>query len=95
MATYIIAEIVLKDSGWLAGYRHAVAALIEKHGGAYVLRSSDAIRIEGSRSPPDLVVVMRFPDRRTAQSFLDDPEYAPHKSARQGSTVSESILVEG
>ncbi len=93
MAVYLIAEMTWKNTDWLPAYLGVVPALVEKHGGRYVVQTGEIERLEGTRDKTDGIVVLEFPDRDAAMAFLDDPAYQEQKAARLENTVSETILV--
>lgn len=93
MSVYLIAEMVWKNTDWLADYLAVVPQLVLKHGGRYVVQTGEIERIEGSRDRTDGVVILEFPDRDAAMAFLNDPDYESPKAARLANTISETILV--
>ena len=94
MATYLIVDIEVMDPvGW-EEYKAGVPALIRKHGGEYLIRGGACEVMEGSWKP-NRVVVLRFPDRKSAEGFMNDPDYQPLKAIRQRVARTDMIVVEG
>ena len=94
MAAYLIVDVEVKDPAGYKPYLAGVPALIQKHGGEYVVRGSSLEVIEGTWQPTR-IVVLRFPDRAAAQAFIDDPEYQPLKEIRHRVARTDLVLVEG
>jgi uncharacterized protein (DUF1330 family) len=94
MPVYLLAEMKLEDRSWIEGYVPPVQALVEKHGGRYVIRAFEYEQIEGERRP-DLIVLVEFPSREAARAFYDDPEYEPHRKARMAGSRSDFYLLAG
>jgi uncharacterized protein (DUF1330 family) len=94
MAAYLIANIDVTDPAAYEEYRARVPAVIRKHGGEYVVRGGNVEIAEGSWKPSRLVV-LRFADMAAAQSFYNDPEYAPLKKLRQRASTGDIVFVEG
>jgi uncharacterized protein (DUF1330 family) len=79
VAVYMIVELEVLDPETYARYVERVPALVQKHGGRYVVRG-DAVTPLGGGWDPERIVVM---------------EYRQLAPLRESSTVSRSILVEG
>ena len=94
MSAYVIVNIDLQDAAAYEEYKSRVPALIRKHGGEYVVRGGKFTIVEGDWKPSRLVL-LRFPDMASAQSFFDDQEYLPLKVLRQRVSKSDIIAVEG
>ncbi len=93
MAAYLIADIVWHDAERYKEIEKAVPALIEKHGGKYIVRGGDPSVIEGDWSPLRLIVV-EFADREAFLAFYNDPEYEPYKTLRQSISDSKLVIVD-
>ncbi len=94
MSAYLLVNIEVHDPGTFADYVAQVPAMIEKHGGRYLVRGGESTVHEGNWQPKR-IVVLEFPDRNTAQSFLDDPEYAPIAAIRHRSATTDLVIVDG
>ncbi|HWP85001.1 MAG TPA: DUF1330 domain-containing protein [Terriglobia bacterium] len=94
MPAYLIAVTEVNDAAAYERYRAAVPALVRKHGGEYLVRGGNLEVIEGTWSPPRLVV-LRFPDRTAAEAFLRDPDYQPLKAIRHRAARTDLVLAEG
>jgi uncharacterized protein (DUF1330 family) len=94
MAAYLIVDVEVKDAKAYEPYRAGVGPVIQKHGGEYLVRGGQVEVVEGTWKP-SRVVVLRFPDRKALDGFLNDPDYAPLKAVRQRSTRSDVVAVDG
>lgn len=95
MASYLIFEIDITDPSWAPEYGEKVKPLVVKHGGKVIIRSNEAVRIEGSREIPTVVVVLEFPTREAAEAWYNDPEYKPLIGLRNTGSSAEGLLVDG
>jgi uncharacterized protein (DUF1330 family) len=93
MAAYLIVDLDVHDPSAFEQYKAAVPALISKHGGEYLVRGGALEVIEGNWQPKRLVL-LRFPDRRSAKAFLDDPDYQPLAVLRQRVAPSNMVMVD-
>jgi uncharacterized protein (DUF1330 family) len=75
-------------------YEALTPAAIAAHGGRFIVRGGESEVVEG---PPDdrRIVLIEFPDRESARTFSDSPDYAPARAARDGAAEMEILLVEG
>ncbi len=94
MTAYLIATMEVHDADAYEAYKAAVPALIEKHGGRYVVRGGAHEVVEG-KWPGGRIVVLEFPDLASASAFADDPDYAPVAEIRHRTTTSHIWIVEG
>jgi uncharacterized protein (DUF1330 family) len=94
MAAYFIVNLDIHDAGKFEEYRAKVPAVIERHGGRYIVRGGQLHSVEGDLGLKRLVV-LEFPSVEVARRFYDSPEYAPLLRLRQDAARSDIVLVEG
>lgn len=94
MTAYLFATIDVHDPEGYEAYKSAVPALIEKHGGRYIVRGGDRDDIEGNW-PIGRIVILEFPDWDSANAFAEDPAYEPVAAIRHATTTSHIWIVEG
>ncbi len=94
MTTYLIATMDVHDPDTYEGYKEKVPALIDKHGGRYIVRGGTRDDAEAGW-PEGRIVVLAFPDWAHANAFVEDPAYDPVKAIRHSSARSHIWLVEG
>lgn len=95
MKYYAVVQLKIHDHGWTADYTLAVDPLVEKHGGKFLARTNIIERIEGEGGLPDGVVLIEWPSKEAAESFYNDPAYAPHLKARLAGATGDFFLVAG
>lgn len=94
MSAYLIVNIDVKDAAAYEEYKSKVPALVQKHGGEYLVRGGEFVVLEG-RWKPDRLVLFRFPDLASVKRLFDDPEYAPLKKLRQSVSTADIVAVAG
>ena len=94
MPAYFIVNLDVQDPEKFERYRAGVPAVIEKHGGRYLVRGGELHPVEGDLGLKRLVV-LGFPSLEAARRFYNSPEYAPLLRLRQESAASDIVLVEG
>jgi len=95
MPAYAIGRLKTSDWSWLPDYRPTTAALIEKHGGRYLVSGGVLEQLEGNAAVPDALVVLEFPSLARARAWYEDPEYGPMIELRQRHCELDFLLVEG
>jgi len=91
---YVIAEIEVIDVATYEGYKSAVAPMVLRYGGRYIVRGGTTQTYDGD-APKGRVIVLEFPSMTTAQTFLNSDEYRPVAEIRQKSAKSRLFIVEG
>lgn len=79
---------------WISDYIGPANALVAKHGGQYLARTSSHEQMEGEVRDAALRIVIQWPSASAAKGFMNDPEYAPHLKARTAGSTSEHFLIE-
>jgi uncharacterized protein (DUF1330 family) len=93
MSIYVILDIKVHDPEKYLEYQRQAPAIIEQHGGRYLVRGGDIITL-GSWQP-ERIVMLEFPTAEQAQAMLLSPEYQQLKLIRDQATTSHAIAVEG
>jgi uncharacterized protein (DUF1330 family) len=91
---YIIAEIEVIDAATYEGYKSAVAPMVSRYGGHYIVRGGATQTYDGD-APKGRIILLEFPSMKMAQTFLNSDEYRPVAEIRQKSTKSRLFVVEG
>ena len=94
MAAYIIVHIEVTDPETFETYRQQVPAIIERHGGEYLVRGGAMEVLEGDWPLPR-VVVLKFPSMDQAKAWHASAEYEGPKALRQSASKGNMIVVEG
>jgi uncharacterized protein (DUF1330 family) len=91
---YIIAEISIINPGEYEAYKTAVAPMIARFGGRYLVRAGQTQAKEGA-SPAGRVVVLEFESFAAAQTFYESAEYQAVIALRTRNATSRVFIVEG
>ena len=94
MSAYVIAEIEVTDPAPYEEYRKRVPAIIQKHGGRFLVRGGAIDSKEGGWQPKRLIVV-EFPSMEKARAWYGSPEYQPLIELRQKASRGRLVIVEG
>lgn len=93
MSAYIVANYRITDPQRFAGYPDAAVPTVLAHGGEFVVADGESLPIEGA--PGHNTVVIRFPDKDSAQAWLDAPEYRAVAPLRQEASEGIIVLADG
>jgi uncharacterized protein (DUF1330 family) len=96
MAAYAVGLYNIWDASWRSTYRENIGALVAKHGGKYLVKSSDPW--EALEGPPPQITgptIIEFPSMEKARAWYNDPEYAPMIRLRESGARLDFYLVEG
>ena len=91
---YLVATLDVTDEAAYEPYRLRVPALIERHGGRYLVRGGTFEAIEGSAEFSRLVVV-EFPSVQAAKAFYADPDYQQIIAQRIDNAAGTLLIAEG
>ena len=94
MPAYMIVNLDVSDAVAYEEYKTKVPALIQKHGGKYLVRGGKLTILEGDWKPTRLVL-FEFPNTAAVQALFDDPEYQPLKALRRRVSKTDAVVVEG
>lgn len=95
MSAYMIVHAKITDRDkFISGYAPAASKLVEKFGGHYVLRAPGSTVLEGNIEEGASVVISEWPDKETALSFWNSPEYAEVKKLREGCAICHVTVIE-
>ncbi len=95
MAAYVVVHVNIQDPSWLAEYGPKAEALIQKHGGRYLVGGGAAMEVlEGNNPLPSAIILLEFPSTEQAKAWYNDPEYAPMITLRQSGSDANIVVVE-
>lgn len=95
MKYYAVAEIDVTDPSWVRAYVENVTGLVERHGGRYLARTAQVEKLEGDRTPPQIVLIIEWPSKAAAEAFYASEEYRPYLESRRNGARNELVLVAG
>jgi len=94
MTAYLIANVDVHDRDAYQDYRSRTGAIVERHGGRFIVRGGDVHHLEGEPWTKRLVII-QFPDLASAQGFYDSPEYQEIIPLRTRVSDGALLIVEG
>lgn len=95
MTYYSVLDVTPTADAWIPAYIPVATKLVAKHGGRYLARTATHETVEGSSDPVGLRVILEWPSKDAAMSFMNDPEYASHFKARTEGSASNHFLIAG
>jgi len=95
MTYYSVLDVTPTNEDWIPGYIGPTTALVVKHGGKYLARTASHEQVEGEEVSAGLRVIIEWPSKEAAESFVTDSDYAPHLEARTSGSISHHFLIEG
>jgi uncharacterized protein (DUF1330 family) len=90
----MIIETEVNDEREYAEYVERVRAVVEKHGGQYLVRGGKVTPLSGDWNP-ERIIVIRFEAMEHVQRCFGSPEYSELAPRREKSAVSRAIVVDG
>lgn len=91
---YLVATLDLHNPDAYGPYRDQVPALIERHGGRYLVRGGAVEALEG-QADFSRVVVVEFPSVEAVKAFYNDPDYQHILPLRTDNASGTLIVAEG
>ena len=95
MSAFLIVDTKIKDSEAYEEYKKLAKPIAEKYGGTYRVRGGAIDVRESELWSPTRIVIIEFPDVKSAQAFADSEEYAPVQPIRQNNADCTLFIVEG
>ena len=95
MTYYSVLAVTPTNEDWIPGYVGPTNAIVTRHGGKYLARTTDHERLEGEGEGAALRVIIEWPSKEAAEAFMSDPEYRPHLKARAAGSISHHFLIKG
>ncbi len=95
MSAFLIVDTQIKDPAMYDKYKMLAKPIAEKYGGVYRARGGALDVIEDTLWTPTRVVIIEFPDSKSARAFVDSDEYAPVKPIRTENADCTLFILEG
>ena len=96
MTAYLIVDTKINATGEAyEKYKALAKPLAEKYGGKYLARGGNMDVVEDDLWTPERLVLVEFPDMKTARAFIDSDEYAPVKAIRHANAECSLVIFEG
>lgn len=95
MSAYLVVDTKINNPAQYEEYKKLAKPIAEQYGGVYRVRGGAIDLRENALWTPTRIVIIEFPDVKSAQAFLDSEEYAPVKSMRLSNADCTLFIVEG
>ena len=93
MPAYLVIDLDIHDTAGFDDYARAVAPVLEKHGGRYIVRRRAVDVLEGEWHPRRLTII-EFPTKGRAMEFYNSSEFREIVELRLRSATTNLVLVE-
>ena len=93
MPAYFVIDVDVHDPAGFDAYARAVAAILPKYDGRYLVRRRPVEVLEGDWTPTRLTVI-EFPSKARAKEFYDLREFREVVGLRLRSARTNLVLVE-
>ncbi len=95
MSAYMIARVSVKDMEAYKKYAAAAGPAAEKFGGKFLSRGGELTGLENHEDDGKRVVIIEFPDVKTAKAWYDSPEYQAAIKLRENAAFGRFMIVDG
>lgn len=95
MSAYVVVDTRIHNDSEYEVYKKRARPIVEKFGGIYRARGGALDIRETDLWTPTRIVILEFPDVKSAQVFLDSDEYAPVKSMRHKHADCTLFIIDG
>ena len=95
MSAFVVVDTKIKNAEVYEEYKKLAKPIAEKYGGRYRARGGELDIRETDLWAPTRIVIIEFPDMKSAQAFVDADEYAPVKPMRTENAECTLFIVEG
>lgn len=94
MPAYVLGDITVTDPARYPDYAAHTERTLEPFGGRFVVRGGASEVLEGDWAPGRMVVI-EFPDARSARDWYASEAYREILPIRQAASTGSLVLVEG
>lgn len=94
MPAYVLNDMEVTDPDLLEEYKKLSPPTVARFGGRFLARGGPHSVLEGDWTPKRLVI-LEFPDRASAEAWINSDEYALAKQIRHRAARSNMVVVEG
>ncbi len=95
MSAFFVVDENISNADVYEEYKKLAKPIAEKYGGVYRTRGGSLDIRETDLWTPTRIVIIEFPDVKSAQAFVDSDEYAPLISMRQDNAECTLFIVDG
>lgn len=95
MSAYLIVDTNIHDLEKYELYKKLAKPIAEKYGGVYRVRGGEMDVRESELWAPTRIVIIEFPNVKSAQAFVDSDEYSQVKNIRHDNAKCTLFIVDG
>jgi len=95
MSAFLVVDTKISNPEAYEEYKKLAKPIVEKYGGVYRVRGGAMDIRQTELWSPTRMVIVEFPDVKSAQAFLDSDEYAPVKQMRMENAECTLFIIEG
>jgi uncharacterized protein (DUF1330 family) len=95
MSAYLVVDTKINNFEEYEKYKMLAKPITEKFGGIYRVRGGAMDVRQTELWTPCRVVIIEFPDVKSAQAFVDSDDYAPVKPKRLKNAECTLFIVDG
>ena len=95
MTVYVVVDNEVHQPEEYAKYLALITPTVADYGGEYVIRAGEILLADSDWQPERLVVVMAFPDAKSAKAWVESEEVKPIHAMRRKYATSKLIVIEG
>jgi uncharacterized protein (DUF1330 family) len=95
MSAFVVVDTKIKNPEKYEEYKKLAKPIAEKYGGVYRARGGAMDIREADLWTPTRIVIVEFPDMKSARAFLDSEEYAPVKPMRTSNAECTLFILDG
>ena len=92
---YVIEDVKITNNENYEKYKALAKPLVEKYGGQYLTRGGEMNIIQEELWSPTRVVLLKFPDMKSANIGINSPDYEPVKKMRMDNSDGTLVIIEG
>lgn len=92
---YVIVDVKITNNENYEKYKALAKPLVEKYGGQYLTRGGEMNIIQEELWSPTRVVLLKFPDMKSANIWINSPDYEPVKKMRMDNSDGTLVIIEG
>ena len=95
MKTYLQIDMEILDIEGFMEYVQRIPDLIDRHAGRYLVQGVEPVVIQGESGIPQRSVVLEFPSKDAAESFLEERASTDLHDIWERTTNSRILMLEG
>lgn len=95
MSAFVVVDTKINNPEAYEEYKALARPIAEKYGGIYRARGGEMDVLETDLWSPTRIVIVEFPDMKSARDFVHCEEYKPVKKLRHDNAECTLFIIEG